>query len=111
MRKGVRCMNEMRVTVMRGSGQNRYEAEYCVPCTAGLSVMDVLDYIYENLDPTLAYFSHEACRQTACGRCLVRVNGTVRLACGCPAEGERLVLAPWNDEVLRDLLCRFPAVE
>ncbi len=104
-------MDEMRVAVVRGDGRRRYEAEYRVPRAPGLSVMDVLDYIYENLDPTLAYFSHEACRQTACGRCLVRVNGTVCLACGCPAEGERLTLEPWNANVVRDLLCRFPPAE
>lgn len=102
-------MNSITVTVARGTAEQRSTSEYRVPRAPGLSVMDVLDYIYENLDPTLSYFSHEACRQTACGKCLVRVNGKICLACGCPADTDTLVLEPWNDRVVRDLVCEMPS--
>lgn len=98
-------MDELVVTITRGDACARRTCEYRLPALPGASVMDVLDYIYENLDPTLSYFSHEACRQSACGKCLVRVNGKVCLACSCPAGAGPLVLEPWNEHVVRDLLC------
>lgn len=76
-----------------------------VAIAPGLSMLGVLDYICEYIDLMLAYFSCEACRQTACGKCLVCVNGKVCLACGCPDDGESLALGPWNDKVVRDLIC------
>ncbi|MBQ3062686.1 MAG: hypothetical protein IJD03_03410 [Clostridia bacterium] len=94
-------MKKINVTVVRSAGEQRY----AVPVHEGMSVMDVLDYIYSELDPTLAYFSHEACRQTACGKCLVKVNGKNCLACGTPCGESDLHLAPWSDRVVRDLLC------
>ncbi len=98
-------LNDIAVIIARGDAAYRYTAQYSVPFAPGLSVLDVLDYIYEHIDPTLAYFSHEACRQAACGKCLVCVNGKVCLACGCPANGESLTLEPWNGKVVRDLIC------
>ena len=35
--------------------------EYRVPFEEGMSAMDVLDYIYQNLDSTLAYYDHAGC--------------------------------------------------
>ena len=73
--------------------------------------MDVLDYIYENLDPTLAYSAMKpAARPPAAG---ASCGSTERSAwpAACPAEGERLTLEPWNANVVRDLLCRFPPAE
>lgn len=96
MRAGATALNSIAVAIARGDAVRRYTAQCRAPFAPGLSVLDALDYIYEHIDPTLAYFSHEACRQTACGKCLVCVNGKV-----CPADGESLAFRPWNDKAVR----------
>jgi succinate dehydrogenase/fumarate reductase-like Fe-S protein len=68
-----------------------------------MSVHDCLNYIRENLDPSLAYFIN--CQLGFCLRCNLRVNGKVVPACETRAEGD-LTLEPVNaDEVIRDLWC------
>ncbi len=76
-----------------------------VPVKQNWTVMDVLDYISENLDSTIAYFKHGACDHGICGRCALRVNGKVKLACSTEiAEEEVLEIMPMNNNVLRDLV-------
>lgn len=78
---------------------------YQVPDKAW-TIMDVLEYITLNIDPTLAYYNHSTCRQGICARCLVKANGKVVLACTERAVGEILVLEPANERVVRDLVTR-----
>ena len=40
--------------------QAPYYREYHVPFEPGMSAMDVLDYIYQHLDGTVAYYDHAA---------------------------------------------------
>ena len=47
----------MRVEIKRNKDISVYE----VPVVQGMKVMDVLDYIYANLDHTLAYYRHSSC--------------------------------------------------
>lgn len=76
-----------------------------VPAMPHWTVMDVLDYISENLDSTVAYFKHGACDHGICGRCSLRVNGKVKLACSAEIlEEEELEITPMNAHVLRDLV-------
>ena len=59
----------------------RYQ-EYRVPFEEGMSAMDVLDYIYQNLDGTLAYYDHAGCALGICARCNCNCNSSFsRLAC------------------------------
>ena len=78
--------------------------EYRVPLADGdMSVHDCLEYIRNNLDPSLAYFIN--CRHGFCQRCHMRVNGKVVLACETRAEGD-MTLEPVNaDRIIRDLWC------
>ncbi len=102
-------MEQISITVARSAGGEGYRQEYTVPMPVkGLSVMGALDWIHQNVDPTLAYFSHAACYQGSCGRCLVRVNGKTVLACNAEITGNALLLEPWNDKVIRDLVCEKP---
>ncbi|MDR1212396.1 MAG: hypothetical protein LBK40_09225 [Spirochaetaceae bacterium] len=73
-----------------------------------ISVMQVLDYIYEKLDHSLAYYRHSACCQGICGRCAVKLNGKNTLACTAKVEpeAERLLLEPAGKNVIRDLVVR-----
>lgn len=76
-----------------------------VPVAAHWTVMDVLDYISEYLDSTLAYFKHGACDHGICGRCALRINGKIKLACSTDISKENtLELAPMTDKILRDLV-------
>jgi len=53
--------------------------DFEVPFTPGMTVLDGLNYIQENLDPTLAYRS--SCREGVCGSCAMHINGKYGLAC------------------------------
>lgn len=84
-------------------------AAYTVDTTQrSMTVMDVLDYIFEHLDPTLAYYKHSACNHGICGRCVVSVNGAVRLACVERVDQyAQLHLAPASARTcVRDLVVR-----
>lgn len=101
-------MKEYHVTVKRQNSKGeQWEQSYTAEFAEDevVSVMNVLNYIYQNLDGTLAYFDHAACKQAACGRCGVKVNGKVRLSCKEPAV-EQMLLEPVNDKVIKDLICR-----
>lgn len=82
----------------------RYQT-YRVPSNAGMSILDVLSYIYEHVDHTLAFYDHASCHQNVCGRCWVVANGKPVLACQVAAT-EDLTLAPQKGVVVRDLVTR-----
>ena len=92
----------MRVEVEKSTGL----AVYDVPVFKSMKVMDVLDYIYANLDHDLAYYRHSSCCQAICGRCAIKVNGKQTLACAVEVDidAEKLHLSPAEGTVLRDLV-------
>lgn len=76
--------------------------EYQVPLGEGWSVLNVLDWIYENADPTIGFYS--SCRIGKCEGCDCLVNGQKILTCNTLAEGD-LRLAPVPEfQVHRDLI-------
>lgn len=78
--------------------------EYAVPCEKGMSAMDALDYIYHNLDGSLAYYDHAGCSLGICGKCTGRINGKAGLFCQTLIDSDT-VLEPVNPErVIRDLV-------
>lgn len=80
--------------------------DYTIPDGDGWSVMDALDYIYENLDSSLSYYSHSRCLHGICARCAVKVNGKNVLSCEHPLPDSALVyIAPVSkDKVIKDLI-------
>ena len=52
----------------------------------------------------MSFYMHSACGQGICGRCAVKVNGKVRLACNTVLTGEDIVLEPANEKVVKDLV-------
>lgn len=78
-----------------------------VPTDEKWTVMDVLDYIHENIDSSLSYYRHSICDRGICARCATRVNGKPQLICQflSPIEGE-LVLEPVKENVVKDLVSR-----
>lgn len=65
-------------------------------------VLDVLKYIYENLDPGLSF--RNSCDLEWCGCCTLRVNGKSVLACGAAAEREMVIEPLPKHKVLKDLV-------
>jgi succinate dehydrogenase/fumarate reductase-like Fe-S protein len=84
--------------------QDPFFQEYDVPWEPGMTAMDVLDYIYQNLDSTLAYYDHAACKLGICARCTGRVNGKPGLLCQAEVS-ENMVIEPSSDKnIVRDLV-------
>ena len=79
----------------------RWDA-YTVPAGDRTTVLEALAYVYENLDPTLAYGS--GCRFGACGLCAVEVNGQPRMACSALLKDGAKIAPLAGMPVLRDLV-------
>lgn len=102
---------EITVTVHRSDtngSKTGTKRRYTVPFTDGMSAMDVLDYIYQHLDSSIAYYDHAGCGLGICARCTGKINGKAGLFCQTEVNGEgELVLEPTNeDRVLRDLVMK-----
>jgi succinate dehydrogenase/fumarate reductase iron-sulfur protein len=100
-------IKNINVKVFRYSPTNKDKAHYQVykvPIEEGMSVLDVLDYIYENIDSTISYFSHAACRNGVCGNCSLIVNGKSTLACQAQVKDDLVIDVPKNLKVIKDLI-------
>jgi len=83
---------------------------YEVPIVEGsMSVLNVLQYIYENIDPSLSFIA--SCRLGLCGRCDMIVNGKPVQACAKVVEGDitiepalKLGFKPLKDVIADDQL-------
>jgi succinate dehydrogenase/fumarate reductase iron-sulfur protein len=53
--------------------------DYTIPASERMSVLEALMYIYENIEPTLAF--RFGCRFNKCGLCAVEINGKPRMGC------------------------------
>lgn len=77
---------------------------YEVPLEQGMGAMSVLDYIYQNLDSTVAYYDHAGCSLGICARCVARINGKTSLLCQTPVTGD-ITLEPLSESrVIKDLV-------
>lgn len=87
------------------SGKKPVFQAYTVPAQPDWTAMDVLDFIFQNLDNSLAYFRHSICDHGICARCLMKINGKNALACvTVVGELSELTLEPRNNRVVRDLV-------
>jgi succinate dehydrogenase / fumarate reductase iron-sulfur subunit len=76
-----------------------------VPYEEGQTVLDVLIYIYEHFDPTLAF--RWGCKKGHCGSCPVQVNGHPAFSCRERAAAELVVEPHSKFEVIKDLVVDF----
>lgn len=90
-------------------------AEFEVPVRRGMTVLDGLSYIKENLDSSLSWRS--SCRMGVCGSCGMFVNGLPRLACqnqvrDVMGKGRRVLeIKPLpNYDLVRDLVTDFTSL-
>jgi len=97
----------MKVTVFRydpAVDQESYYQAYDVPWEKGMSAMTALDYIYHNLDGTLAYYDHAGCDLGICARCAGKINGKSGLFCQTAVKEEITLEPRRKDRVLKDLV-------
>ena len=84
----------------------RYVQTYTVPVRAGMTVLDGLHYIKENLDASLAW--RYSCRMGVCGSCGMLLNGHPTLACNTQIlhiATRDLTVSPLpNFAIIRDLV-------
>jgi succinate dehydrogenase/fumarate reductase iron-sulfur protein len=84
----------------------RYMSTYPVPIHRGMTILDALNYIKDNLDATLSF--RQSCRMGVCGSCGVKVDGKPRLACYTQVldlATESLLIEPLSNlPLIRDLV-------
>ncbi len=98
-------MEQLTFNVQRylpGKDEKPYMQRFTVPMKPGLTVLDGLIYIKENLDNTLSFRS--SCRMGICGSCGVLVNNFPMLACHTPVEELK------TDRVTVKSLPNFPII-
>lgn len=78
---------------------------YEVPIEEGMTVLGVLDYIYENIDSSLAYY--QSCRNGRCQGCWVAVNGKAVLSCKAIATDGMKISSLEKFALIRDLVVDF----
>ncbi|MBA7705779.1 Fumarate reductase iron-sulfur subunit [subsurface metagenome] len=101
---------EIKVKVKRfdpSIDRDPYIQEYVVPFEDGMSVANVLCWISDNLDPTLAFYI--SCRIGKCEACLLKVNGKGKLACTELVTGDIELEPIGKTRVIKDLV-RAPNV-
>jgi len=101
----------MNVKVFRFDPKNDdapYYKEYQVDINSKdhMTVMTLLEFISNEIDGSLSFYSHSACLHGICGRCAVKVNGKPCLACQKVLDGNDIVIEPLKNEVVKDLVIR-----
>jgi len=76
--------------------------DYTVPSDEHTTVLEALVYVYENIDPTLAF--RPGCRFDSCGLCAVELNGRPRMACSARLKNGAKIAPLARLPVLRDLV-------
>lgn len=104
--------NDMvKVTVTRydPAKDAKYIQTYQVPRGSRVRVLDFLNYIFDEIDPSLAYRRH-LCKARMCNGCMMMVNDKPRLVCWevvAPEQNE-ITLSPLKErKVLKDLVVDF----
>lgn len=95
----------MIVKVYRQNEERGYKGtlvEYEVPDSCK-SVLDALDYIKENLDASLGYYSHQACGKGMCKTCILRIDGKPQVSCQTKLH-EGIKVEPLYKKVIVDLV-------
>ena len=69
----------LNITLERGTADPDVQRVFEVPSYESQTVLDVVSWIQQNVDPTLSY--RFACRVGMCGSCAMMVNGVPRWTC------------------------------
>ncbi|MFB4164918.1 2Fe-2S iron-sulfur cluster-binding protein [Alteribacillus sp. JSM 102045] len=84
----------------------RETACYDIDFKPGMTVLDAVEEIYKNHDPTIAY--RYSCRTGLCATCNMMINNRPGLSCMTlaePGENGKLMIAPMpRGETIKDLV-------
>lgn len=86
------------------------QQSYQVPVQPGWKVLDALNYIKDEIDPSLSH--RWSCRMAVCGSCGMMVNGKASLTCKDAVSdyGDQIEVAPLsNFPIVRDLIVELEA--
>jgi len=100
---------KIKVTVFRFDPSVDEQANfkhYNVPLEKGMSAMNALDYIYQNIDSSLSYYDHAGCDLGICARCSGKINGKSGLFCQTLIDGDVKLEPRSKDKVLKDLITK-----
>ena len=103
-------MENFKLRVFRYDPEKDSEPHYdtfTIPYRDGMTVLEALTYVQENLDSSLAY--RYSCREAICGSCANYISGAYRLACRAQVtdclEGDTVTVAPLpHMRVIKDLV-------
>ena len=93
-----------KITVKRydpTSDREPYFTEYEYDLSDSMTVLDVLNLIHEEIDPSLSY--SYSCRNRHCGLCGIKADGKPALTCKCHARPDMVIEPLDNFPVLKDL--------
>ncbi len=84
----------------------RYWKVYKLPNTIiGRTVLEALEYIFENLDGSLAF--SRVCRRGSCGCCTANINGKTGLTCRVKITGDIAIKPLPRVEIIKDLIIQY----
>ncbi|MDL2274056.1 hypothetical protein LJC34_05900 [Oscillospiraceae bacterium OttesenSCG-928-G22] len=93
-------METVKINFKRGESFTLYD----VPYKKGISALWALRYIYENLDPGVAY-PLCLCKIGKCGSCALKLDGKPVLSCSAMlTPGEHTFESVNDKKVIRDLV-------
>lgn len=96
------------LTVKRYRDGAQYEQKYTVDADPNTTILDLLIKVRDDLDGSLAF--RYACRMGICGACMVKINGTPRLACATKISDlgtNAVYVEPLTDKVVKDLIAEL----
>jgi succinate dehydrogenase/fumarate reductase iron-sulfur protein len=97
---------EFKVQRFDPESKRSYLSTYQVPVARGMTILEALNYIKDNLDATLSF--RQSCRMGVCGSCGVKLDGKPRLACYTQVldlGADSLLIEPLSNlPIIRDLV-------
>jgi len=103
-------MKEFKLRVFRydpEKDQQQHYDTFTVPYREGMTVLEALLWVFENLDGSLAF--RYSCREAICGSCAMYISGRYALACRVQVksalEGDTVTVSPLpHMRVIKDLV-------
>jgi len=92
----------LRFNPMRDEGSRWQMYKVPIETKEKVSVLSLLQYIYENLDPSLTFLG--PCEKGLCGMCSVVVNGKVGLACKALVNSDVTIEPLKGKKIISDLV-------
>jgi succinate dehydrogenase/fumarate reductase-like Fe-S protein len=86
-------------------GKKEEYQKYTIPFVERMTILDVLNYIYENYGKNLSYYY--SCRIGKCNGCIVNVNGKNKHACTTLAKDGIKISPAKGFRIVKDLLVNF----